>query len=615
MPLYRNNRRDDVHLVGPGGVIVVLKAGATLELDSYFDRYINTGLIRREEPRHVHDIKLDRMKLVQKVRTVYSKQDKPESSTISTTVHHRGPIHSPRHQIVGQRIHEDALPILQKNLQDGGYPISNGTGIGILSYNRGRSLKRLIESIQQWKHSGNGGSVTIFVSDDSSTEPTTLAYLTDLARSNDFIVLRNYSRLGVAGNSNKLLFCLSRFRNFLLLNDDVEILANGWQQLYVDASRLSGIQHFIYNQPGVYGARDCKPNMLNGVLICTVYEKPHGAILFATRNYLDTVGYFDESYGYYGLEHVDWSTKAFESGLQPFGYHDLTNSNIFFKIHAEPSAIPDRVKLLNEAKLIHTNRKTGRHCKPSTNIIIPSVSYVIPIRNTERSDAIVTIINNIRSQRFPNIEIIVVEQDEGPKIDINSLGPIIYLRIGGSEEFNKSLAFNVGVQAVTTDYIILHDADILVPSWYTQKIYETLQSYDACHIGGKVIYADHDSSKNIETSSNIAIENTHIDRIVGYFEGGSICCKTEIFWSVGGFNEVFSGYGCEDTDYFYRLSKGCNFLNNRYVDFLHLWHSRVPGWEAAHTKNKLLEAELRKLPINEYIATLSAKNKLKYNIK
>jgi len=621
MPIYRNSRRDDVHLVGPGGIIVVLKAGTTAELDSYFDRYINTGLIRREEPRRVADLKLDRMKLIQKVRTTNSAQSsssyvRPESIISRGTIHTQNSVHPPQHLIVGQRIHEDALPIVQRNLHNGGYPISNRIGVGILSYNRGYSLKRLIESIQKWKYSENvGGCVTIFISDDCSTESATLAYLTDLDNSNDFVVLRNNCRLGIAANSNKLLLCLLRFESFLLLNDDVEILANGWEQLYINASRLSGIQHFIYNQPGVYGAKDCESKALNGVQVCTIYEKPHGAILFATRNYLDIVGYFDESYGHYGLEHVDWSTKAFERLLQPIGYHDIVGSNQYFKIHAEPSAIQDRVKLLKEAKAIYSNREINKYCNPSTNIIVPSISYVIPFRNTDRTNAIKTVVNNIRAQSFPNIEIIIVEQDECTKLDIDDLGPITYIRVGGSKEFNKSLAFNIGVQSVTTDYIVLHDADILVPSWYTKKVYEALQSYDACHIGGKVIYADCNSSNNIETNKQVTIENTHIERIVGYFEGGSICCKTEIFWSVGGYNTDYVGYGCEDTDFFARLSKGCNFLNNRYVDFLHLWHSRNPGWEAAHAKNKLREAELRKLPIQEYIATLSVSNKLKYNIK
>lgn len=617
MPIYYNHRLEEVHLVGPDGKTTVIGGNKEAELPEYFDKYVSVGIISKRPHAsgiQQRDVRMQRMQMVQNAaKAVVRQSSQVASPALELRQHHRRqppiPTPAPRTnvvqrsvKVVGRKINEDASLLLLKNLGDGGYPISNGVGVGILSYNRVNSLKRLINSIRD---NTDLCRTTVFVSDDASTDPDTVDYLAELASDRKFVVLRNSKRLGVAGNSNRLLRCLARFDSFLLLNDDVEILMHGWDTFYRDAARRSGAHHFVFNQPGVYGSQPGVRDEIGGMVTSAVYERPHGAILFGTRQLVDEIGYFDESYGIYGFEHVDWSTKAYERGLQPRGFHDLLLSNRYFKTYAEISAVEDRTGHYRSARPKFESR-TGARCEPSADSEVPAITYVVPFRDCGRTAAVATVLNNLRAQRFPVIDLVLVEQDDHTKVDLTAIGSATYMLVSGEAQFNKSLAFNRGVAVVNTDAVVLHDADTLAPGWYTSRVYDATRDFDGCHLGGKVIYADSHSSADISHSGGVSAHTT-FDRVVGYYEGGSLACKTSTYWAVGGFNEDFRGYGCEDCDFFYRLQHGSRLLDDRYVDLLHLWHGRSPGWESAHDANKELERNLRAMPVASYITTQRAK--------
>jgi glycosyltransferase involved in cell wall biosynthesis len=168
--------------------------------------------------------------------------------------------------------------------------------------------------------------------------------------------------------------------------------------------------------------------------------------------------------------------------------------------------------------------------------------------------------------------------------------------------FNKSQAFNVGVSKAITDKLILHDADMLVQGDYTQNIATALDEYEACHMGKMVLYADKSSTDKICTTG-IVDENVQCDRIVGYFEGGSLACTKRAYWKVGAFCEDFWGYGVEDCDFYARLATASKWLENRKFDFLHLWHGRAQHWNDHHNENIAKGKKLEKLSIAERIRT------------
>lgn len=617
MPEYINPNPYMVQLVGPDGKTVSIRSKKRKILDSHFDRYVSKGYLQRTDQQPA--IKQPAAKQIQtKVRLNNNKprrqiiahkiarqdqQQQQQQQRQKTADRHKQRLvrkaqaiskrrtaeTKDRRQVVGKRIHIDGQELLRRNLTQKTYPISNNIGVGILSYNRHRCLRRLIDSIM--RHT-DLSRTTVFISDDGSTDQDTVAYIRELAANKNFVVLHNSENIGVAGNSNRLVRCLSRFQYGLLLNDDVEVLQDGWDEFYVKAMQQTGMHHFQHRQPGVYGATTGTAIERHGVQLHMVEDKPHGAVMAFSRDMLVKCGYFNEDYGQYGMEHVDWSSKAFEFGLQPAGFYDVQGSQRYFHLHAESSAVEERTAKLRAAREVH-GRRFPERIGPTNRSRVPEITYVIPFRDIGRQDSFATVANNVRAQRFPVIHIIMVEQDKGHVTNTQAYQPVHYYLAKETQHllFNKSMAFNMGVANAMSDKVILHDADMVVTGDYTTAIWDTLKVYEACHMGGTVVYATNEATQDINGNKRVTV-NTKLERVVGYFEGGSLACTTNAYWRIGGFNEDFYGYGCEDCEFYARLSRNTNWREDRRFDFLHLWHSRVPNWNDHHEANRLLEQAL-----------------------
>lgn len=610
IPEYINPNNYTVHLPGPDGLVIRIKGHHRKVLSDYFERYCQRGFIKRSE----HHVKIESAARPIQAKISLNKPVHPPQVAAIKRVKRKQDLHVRKatakarvasqknvgitRQIVGRKADINANQLLQNNLASSTYPISNNIGVGILSFNRAHTLRRLVQSIVM---TTDLRRTTVFISDDGSTDAETIAYLDELAKNPHLVVLRNKTRIGVAGNSNRLLRCLSRFAYGILLNDDVEVLQPGWDTFYPEAMRLTGMHHFIYRQKGVYNASEGDTVEHNGLTLKRVDERPHGAVLAFSNTMLQKIGYFDESYGFYGMEHVDWSQRVWEMGLQLPGFFDVARSDTHFVLHPDLSAVDNRTQLLVKARAVFSTR-TAKYVPPNEASKVGEITYVIPFRNFERTKSIKTVVNNVRAQRFPVVNIIIVEQDAVTNIDLNEFGPVTYLLAPDRQPlFNKALAFNLAVSKVTTDKIVLHDADMLVLDCYTAVVAGVLDTYEACHLGKTVIYTSLLAAEAIN-NTGIVDTNANCERAVAYYEGGSLACTTKAFWRAGGFNQDYVGYGCEDCDFYARLSGSSNWQGERSFDLLHLWHSRVPGWDAHHAANKQLETSLKQLSIQERIA-------------
>lgn len=624
MPEYVNPHGYTVHLPGPDGKPLKVKPRQRVVLSEFFEKYVGRGFLKRAAVVQSQPIPaqpatgIRATKIQSRIRVPGPAKPtpaqpapppKPKREDVSRTrklaiaakIARKSapPTHlKPQKQVVGRTTSRDPNELLRINLAKNNYPVSNNIGVGILSYNRSASLRRLVDSIVSFTDLRR---TTVFISDDHSDDPETIRYLDELTQNPNFVILRNEQRLGIAGNSNRLLRCLSRFKYGLLLNDDVEVLNHGWEYFYPEVMSKSGLCHLMYRQPGVYGAQPGVAHHKNGVVLSQVLDKPHGAVLAFEHSFLDRVGYFDEGYGLYGMEHVDWSRRAWEFGLQEEGFFDAAGSDRFFHLYSEASSVTERSRLLKEAKARFDGR-TGGYVAPSDQSRVPEIAYVVPFRDFERTDSICTVIHNLRAQRFPVVHLIMVEQDLESQIDLQSYQPVQHFLARAAENplFNKSRAFNLGVSKAPCEMVILHDADMLAQGHYTQAVANILKDHESCHIGSNVIYTNQDSMRKIN-HTGIVDHNVQCERVVGYYEGGSLAATKKGYWKVGGFNEDYWGYGCEDCDFYARLSGASKWKEDRVFDFLHLWHSRVSGWNGHHDANKALEKSLKVLPIPERV--------------
>jgi hypothetical protein len=306
-----------------------------------------------------------------------------------------------------------------------------------------------------------------------------------------------------------------------------------------------------------------------------------------------------------------------KSGIQPAGYHDLMGSEKYFRIYPETSAVEERAVALANArkKYAELSHKPDRiYVNPTDASKVPSVSYIIPYRGIERIGCIKTVIQNIKAQWYPEIDIVGVEQDDSRKINFNELSTITNVHAPPhrpGDPFTKAIAFNLGVKNAKYDKLFLHDADMLIPGNYTTRVAAMLDTHSGVHIGKNVLYLCQESTTGILTTQKV-MPGFNIDRTVGYYEGGTLACTRTVFVHVGGFNEDFIGYGNEDTEFFSRLSKVASFHNIRTEDLIHLWHGRTPGWMEWHKRNKAIERACQVMDVNALMTALRNKLQAKY---
>ena len=328
----------------------------------------------------------------------------------------------------------------------------------------------------------------------------------------------------------------------------------------------------------------------------------------------NTVGYFDMSFGPYGMEHVDWSRRLWLSGIQKPGYHDISGSNRYFKIHNDKSSVSSKSGFSEAKKKFegYKNDKSRIYIKPDDLSVVPAITYVIPYRSgQDRGVAVEAVVSNVRAQQFPRIEIIVVEEDQNQQLSPGKFWPSKHMFVKGGVDFCKAAAFNAGVFNAGCGRVVMHDADILIPRSYTTKVHKLLDVFASCHIGRHVIYMSRGSTQKILQSDNID-PKMECDRIVGYFEGGSLACRKKTFMQLGGFCEEFKGYGNEDCEFFERLHECTKMYNERTVDLIHLWHGRTGGWGSKHRINGAIHKRLTRIGMDKRLERVQSAFARKY---
>lgn len=591
--IFVNSKSHAVQVPGPNGRMITFAKGQSRVLDGWYKRYVPKYLsISKTTNRNVKEVNS-----VSKRKYENKKQSRSKSSK---------KVYSSRKVVGGVSYTDEArsTEFSRPRLKSNCICVSNDIGIGILSYNRLHCVKRLISSIRQHTDLRR---TTVFVSDES-TDSETWEWL----KVQHDIVAFHSERGGIACNSNRLLRCLKRFSNKIILNDDVEILKDGWDEFYFNAMAKTGHNHFCYMQDGVYNMNRPVPGR-NGVI--RVGDKPHGAILAINEDAFQKVGYFDESFGIYGCEHIDYSRRIARA-YDKTEFYDYSGSDKYFRINNDQSADENKNGHFTAARKVFAkvaNDDKRIRVEPTDKSRISGVTYVIPFRNTGRSRGLETVVNCIKAQKYPEIEIIISEQDGKSNLDLSMMPCVKHIHVSNirrNQHFCKSAAFNVGVISASFNDIILHDADMVMRSDYTLIMADKLKTYESVHTGSTVCYITEESSNIINNYGYVNESDIVFDRVVSYYEGGSLGIKKSVYIRIGGFIEDFIGYGCEDTEFYRRIKLATRLNDNREIDLFHLWHSRYTdssnwpgrGWEECHELNKKIEQAIYKEKIDNVIS-------------
>ena len=213
------------------------------------------------------------------------------------------------------------------------------------------------------------------------------------------------------------------------------------------------------------------------------------------------------------------------------------------------------------------------------------VGYIITYRESgslERRENLKTVLAWLAT--LQDIEVVVIEQDEKPRLDpleFPSARVCFYYNPGA---FNKAWGFNIGAQLLNTPVYAFGDADILVPHSWAQAVDLMRGDYAAIKPYVSLVDLTEAETKQIrefsvewlpERANGLLTNREHQGEYLPY-AGGLFLVRRSLFFKVAGFDERFIGWGGEDDAMTSRLQASGELLGGiEHLPALHLWHPRL----------------------------------------
>lgn len=221
------------------------------------------------------------------------------------------------------------------------------------------------------------------------------------------------------------------------------------------------------------------------------------------------------------------------------------------------------------------------------------ISLIIPFY--KKLDVLERILKNINEhQTIKPDEIIIVDDDSGVDLSVlNEKYQFIVIKNNISEDgqHRAGQARNKGYSQATGDVIIFQDNDVILGRHYIETVkqyFEQDSNRNNILIGN---YLDIDSQLQSLNDSILfdylndneayllnILDSTPSATLIQWIpeatESRQFAIRKECFKDVGCFNENFVGWGCEDTEFFYRAfkDKGKKIFCNRRLYAFHLEH-------------------------------------------
>jgi GT2 family glycosyltransferase len=182
-------------------------------------------------------------------------------------------------------------------------------GVGIVTYNRPHLLQKLLNSLNYCNF------VDLIIVNDGDR--------IDNLEGWNYYLVNNPTNLGVGKSKNVALRHLldKGCEHIFLIEDDIFIKDETVFHKYIEASKVSGIQHFNFSQHGVMnkmnngGSLTPNPRLVIDYNTSKIAFYPHcvGAFSYYSRTCLEEVGLIDEDY-YNACEHVDHTYGIIKAG-------------------------------------------------------------------------------------------------------------------------------------------------------------------------------------------------------------------------------------------------------------------------------------------------------------
>lgn len=190
-------------------------------------------------------------------------------------------------------------------------------GIGITTKDRPELLKALLFSIYKHTFMDN---VKIYVADDT------------------------FDKLGIAKKKNECLRNLKDCDHVFLMDDDIEIINDGWIEFFVGYLKMKSFKHLLFLNES-HNRRNKIENAVG------LYNDCGGVFMALTKDCIEKVGAFNENFEKYGFEHAEYSQRIYKAGLTFSPYMCLTNTKDYLFAH-DYSTANHKSSLTDEEKQV-----------------------------------------------------------------------------------------------------------------------------------------------------------------------------------------------------------------------------------------------------------------------
>ena len=187
-------------------------------------------------------------------------------------------------------------------------------GLGVVTCDRPAGCRKALDSLP-WDRLAK-----VVLVNDGSAESLARA---GIQKHNSLQILQNERNLGVGRSKNRALQALlaAGMDHLFLMEDDIFVKDPRVFEQYVEASRITGIQHFNFSQHGPKnktpdGIPDPATSVDYGPLRIAHHRHCVGAFSCYSRHCLEAAGLMDEDF-YNGGEHLEHTYRILRAGFHP----------------------------------------------------------------------------------------------------------------------------------------------------------------------------------------------------------------------------------------------------------------------------------------------------------
>jgi hypothetical protein len=169
------------------------------------------------------------------------------------------------------------------------------------------------------------------------------------------------------------------------------------------------------------------------------------------------------------------------------------------------------------------------------------VSYIIGYRQSsaDRLTGLEFVLSWLNTY-LPETEIILVEQDEKPRLEITLPSNCKKFFVYNPGLYNRCWAFNVGVKKTEKDILVFADSDMFMSREDYFRCFGACMDYEAVNPNGnRVINVGEANPENLTYKE---LEN----RKLWTFAAGIMLLQRQAYHRIGGWDERFEGWGVED---------------------------------------------------------------------